>query len=392
MSTSDRTNLSKDDNLEKLCEEVFQITREIRATDHQKKVLKDFSKNLETGDADMEKLEAYLNLYEIHDTKLNSKRAELRKKEKDIKSQVSAIYNAADREAVDRSSHCANVSVILQAAASGKVELSFTYVVTNATWTPLYDLRVSLFTEDKGQKSENTHLNLQYRASVYQSTGEDWKDVVLTLSTASPTQFVGIPTLKPARVSGAPSLKRFVPPRHPAVCEQQVHIDSRPARSDVSTTIYVQKGCRRRCDLSRSPSETERDLDCDLDFRSARVDPSVPVPPPQFFPSNNSYSQSSGGAISATFTIPGQITIASSKQNGQVSHKVVVADLHFGSVNLEWITVPIQSTDVFLRAKVINTSNYVLLPGTANIFLDGSFVASSTIPVSRMDQFNILTI
>jgi hypothetical protein len=52
-------------------------------------------------------------------------------------------------------------------------------VVRNASWKPLYDLR-AIITEKK------TEITIHYRANITQRTGEDWSDVELTLSTASP--------------------------------------------------------------------------------------------------------------------------------------------------------------------------------------------------------------
>ena len=55
--------------------------------------------------------------------------------------------------------------------------LLLTYIVSNASWTPSYDVRIN---------SEKNSLQLVYFAEVKQSSGEDWIDVDLTLSTANP--------------------------------------------------------------------------------------------------------------------------------------------------------------------------------------------------------------
>ena len=46
-------------------------------------------------------------------------------------------------------------------------------------------------------KSGSPTITLQYRASISQSTGEDWKGIALTLSTASPLVGSEIPKLEP---------------------------------------------------------------------------------------------------------------------------------------------------------------------------------------------------
>lgn len=52
------------------------------------------------------------------------------------------------------------------------------YYVSSAGWTPLYDFRVN---------NINEPLNLVYNANIFQSTGENWKNVILTLSTNRPS-------------------------------------------------------------------------------------------------------------------------------------------------------------------------------------------------------------
>ncbi|NJL43260.1 MAG: DUF4139 domain-containing protein [Pseudanabaena sp. SU_2_4] len=74
----------------------------------------------------------------------------------------------------------------ISASSEGEFKLEVTYVVNNANWTPLYDVRVS-------QNKESSSVTLDYLAEVQQNTGEDWAGIKLTLSTAKP----GLGTLPP---------------------------------------------------------------------------------------------------------------------------------------------------------------------------------------------------
>lgn len=69
-------------------------------------------------------------------------------------------------------------------ATPAKAELSYT--VADAGWTPFYDLRVSDLVSP---------LQIDYRAEVYQNTGEDWEEVALSLSTGNPYQEGSLPDL-----------------------------------------------------------------------------------------------------------------------------------------------------------------------------------------------------
>ena len=78
------------------------------------------------------------------------------------------------------------VVVDAKSAASAKFYLS--YVVPYAGWIPTYDLRV---------KDIATPLSMKMKANVQQATGEDWKDVVLTLSSGNPMESGIKPELQP---------------------------------------------------------------------------------------------------------------------------------------------------------------------------------------------------
>jgi uncharacterized protein (TIGR02231 family) len=65
----------------------------------------------------------------------------------------------------------------------------------NASWRPVYDARLNMNADGK------TTLDLIQFGNVYQSTGEDWNDIELTLSTAQPHRSATLPALRPNWVS-----------------------------------------------------------------------------------------------------------------------------------------------------------------------------------------------
>lgn len=67
------------------------------------------------------------------------------------------------------------VTTSAKTAIKGKFELS--YLVNNAGWIPTYDIRV---------KDVQSPIDVLYKANVFQNSGEDWKEVKLTLSNADP--------------------------------------------------------------------------------------------------------------------------------------------------------------------------------------------------------------
>ncbi len=64
------------------------------------------------------------------------------------------------------------IGVLLNVKSAAQIQLLISYVVSNAGWTPKYDLRVS--------SSERT-MQVTYFGLVKQSTGEDWSVTVYRL-------------------------------------------------------------------------------------------------------------------------------------------------------------------------------------------------------------------
>ncbi|MEK7270063.1 MAG: mucoidy inhibitor MuiA family protein [Planctomycetota bacterium] len=73
------------------------------------------------------------------------------------------------------------------AGSSGEAAVEVSYILPRAAWYPSYDIRV----QAKAKKVEITTYGV-----IQQSTGEDWKEVDLELSTAMPATGADIPELK----------------------------------------------------------------------------------------------------------------------------------------------------------------------------------------------------
>lgn len=69
-------------------------------------------------------------------------------------------------------------TIRITTATAGRVELELAYLTGGATWHPRYDARVD---------AERGDIHLTQQALISQQSGEDWKGVPLTLSTARPS-------------------------------------------------------------------------------------------------------------------------------------------------------------------------------------------------------------
>ena len=70
------------------------------------------------------------------------------------------------------------ILITLDAEKDTEADMSMTYTISSAGWEPLYDFRVDDIAKP---------LAIVYNANVYQSSGEDWNNVNVKLSTSNPS-------------------------------------------------------------------------------------------------------------------------------------------------------------------------------------------------------------
>ena len=214
-------------------------------------------------------------------------------------------------------------------------------MVTRASWTPLYDLRATV-------AEKKTSISLHYRATISQRTGEDWKDVSLVLSTASPQLGSTIPKLSAQYIGKLPTH------RHRNMTMKSVALGGGGRGNGLPAPSSAPGG--------RFVLTAERGDGIPAFFEQAEA-------------------RAVEGVVSTSFVIESLATIPSDTDKSTQAHQVTIAVIDL-SADLQWVSVPKETSSAFLQAKVKNTSQYLLLPGNANIFLENNFVARSTIPVS----------
>ncbi|EAY29223.1 mucoidy inhibitor MuiA family protein [Microscilla marina] len=220
------------------------------------------------------------------------------------------------------------VEVIVQMKAEGNLQLNLSYIVYGAQWSPFYDLRVS---------TEAKKMNLTYNALVTQTTGEEWQDVALKLSTAQP------------QVSG----------RQPQLEPWRVDVGGRIAKEDLRNTRFEAVADLGVKSEVASMEEAEDAMDGFGGGGNEQM--------------TKATSGVETGATSVFFSIAGRHTVKSDNTEQQVT--VMMED--FGT-KFEYSAVPKLSSYAYLRAKVTNNTDYPFLAGTTNVFLNNNFVANAS--------------
>src|SRR5579863_8937119 len=120
---------------------------------------------------------------------------EIKNKEQAVNNEVAALdsvlqrYNKQIADITKGSSTAtSNILVTVSSKAALQTEFTLNYVVHNASWFPTYDIRA---------KNVNSPISISYKANVSQQSGEDWKNIKLTLSTGNPTVSGSKPNLTP---------------------------------------------------------------------------------------------------------------------------------------------------------------------------------------------------
>ena len=159
------------------------------------------SEDLGRGKVDPQSLQDMYAL--VHTSLSDLKRRELQRAERrrDLNDQL-AVAEAALAAARPPASNRSRVATVdVHAEAGGALTLELVYVVPGTGWRPHY--RATL-------DPDGDRVELVREAVVAQTTGEDWSDVALTLSTALPSRGVEPPAVAPwilrAVVPGADSI------------------------------------------------------------------------------------------------------------------------------------------------------------------------------------------
>jgi len=216
-----------------------------------------------------------------------------------------------------------NIIVSVETQKAGPVELQASYIVRNASWYPIYDARVD---------SDTKKMQLIYYGMVKQNTGEDWEDVNLVLSTASPMTSRSVPELQPRFVD------IYRPEEAPVAHEMRAKAAGAPKPTQTIKKTLDEMAIREHADVT-SPMAVVLD-----------------------------------NYLASAFDIPTRNDIP----DDNIYHKVTITIQPFDT-KFEYTTVPKALDKVFLTGMVVNTSDFPLQPGDVNVFFENDFVNKSTL-------------
>ncbi len=290
----------------------------VKVADNERNVLMANSniKNEKDG-ATPEDLKEMLDFFRTKLTEIGTRQMQLVRQSKDLQDKINRFQQQLDSQGTNLNQPAGEIELTLQAKSYSAVELNLTYIANNAGWSPVYDIRA---------KDVKSNIDLAYRANVYQSTGIDWKNVKLTLSTANPSEGGTKPELYTQNVSiyepvvvqtKNVRMMKFEAP-------QAMAMEAAPAMADVATSASI---------VNTVQSTLAVNFDISIPYN---------IPP--------------GG-----------------------NAEMVDIQNHSLRSTFKYYTVPKFDKDAFLTAIITDWEKYNLLPGTANVYFEGTFVGTTDI-------------
>ncbi len=362
------------------------------AADFQRLRLTEVYSKLQENDRNLKKLDAELQ-------KLNKQLTELNQK-KDLS--TSEVWVAVD----------------VKENAAYNFRLS--YLVKEAAWYPTYDVRVQDITHP---------INLQMKANIRQQSGEDWKDVKLSLSTGDPNDNGTKPTLNPwflsyynplsttgIRIRGVASIQgdyssrqvygvvrneKGSPVSFATVTAKGTNVATMTDGSGnftlnmpaTSNTIVISSVGYNTQEMNISSGMTSIVLKENTNSLSEVI---VTAQGTSAYESDFNFKQEEkdsykkrkdDGLVTTTTNYQPTTTIFEIENPYTIptDGKQYTADISSYDVNAlyEYYTAPKLDAAAYLTAKVIDWQELNLLPGDANLFFEGTFLGKSFLDVTN---------
>ncbi|KAJ6577798.1 hypothetical protein B0H19DRAFT_1218221 [Mycena capillaripes] len=281
------------------------------------------------------------------------------------------------KEAIRKGASTGEVAIVLGADAEMHVNLKLTYIVSNASWESTYELHAAT---DNSKPSSSVALH--YRARIVQSTGENWTDTALTLSTVDASTIAkSIPWLNPIKIrpqsnSTGPAMNPFrqqlqsqlqLLQQQPLFQQPQQHwqLLQQQQQQPQQQQQQPQQSHQQHQVMRSLPAASEaRAVDENEDFEDIAIPGALSGPT----------TIVTETPLAISYAVEGATTVPS---DGTV-HQVTVAVLPF-EAKISHICTPRVDPRVYLQCHVKNTSEYRLLPGPVSVVLNDGFVSTTSI-------------
>lgn len=254
-------------------------------------------------------------------------------------------------------------------AAPTAVELS--YLVEDAGWTPQYNLWAM---------PSEAAVKLEYLAVVHQASGEDWSSAALALSTAQPAMVASPPSLEPMEVTLAAAVQRMIGASQPessqALPQQAPGLD---LFSYQQQTSAFEDLMRRRFDNAAKGIQAQKDLNT-IAISNQMIELEADRRMLEQMKEKTAAVVRTEG-VSVLYRLDGQLTLPS-RSDQQI---VTIASVELPA-EFTLLASPLLTDYVYLWGRARNTSDTILLPGSASMYRNGEFVGRGQMDLVTIGQ------
>ena len=243
---------------------------------------------------------------------------EVRMEQNDLRKTASRLQQEINKLSGNQRQNQSAITISLNVNQAGKSKLSFSYVVYDASWVPLYDIRAKSTSED---------VVLSYKGKVRQATGNDWNNVKLTLSSGNPA------------IGGNP----------PSLYPWQLRLQE----------YYGANKAKARADNNYAETTATYDLE---------------EPQSSMGKAEVMAVQMVENVTSTEFQIEVPYSVPSDNQFVEVENQRFSLPSSYS-----YFSVPKLNQSAYLRCGVSDWMGYNLLPGNASIYFQGTFTGTSFI-------------
>jgi len=341
----DEENKKLGDSLSTYTKELARVLVEQRAYDEELSLL---ASNKSIGGANIGvsvvELQKMADFIRIRVKETGGKRLETEEKERRLNERIELLNQQLENPS-DMGAPSGEIIVVMEAKTVGSATFNVSYYTVNCGWTPMYDVRV---------KDVNSKAQITAKANVVQNTGQEWKDVKLSLCTGNPSRGNVKPVISPWRIS---------------VTEPVVYKRERAVRDEL----------KKQLDPVADSVSADGSLFYNLSSAGTYSFSATPPTLGSMAWSNglsvtgSSYTSVDPQATTnAIFDISIPYTIASNGKDNIIEIQEYSVDAKYS-----YFSIPKLDEDAFLVADLIGWDKNELLPGEANVYFESNYVGKS---------------
>lgn len=339
--------------------------------------------------------------YKTKTAELNNEIMQLKQRESKILGLHSKIAQQIKEEEQKNAKTSGKLMLQVYSPVSGDIHFTVSYLTPAAYWSPGYDLRVD---------NINQPMKLSYKAKLVQTSGIDWQQVKLSLSTSVPVQRNNAPELKTWFLSYATDKAKYF---MDGLAGKAAGVVADNRSSELAEVVVVGYGTRHNGSAADEPEVTEplyfvngKEVTYG-EYRKIEKRAIKNINTLSGNEATRSYGRRAGaGAI--VVTLKEELGDYVSIQDNQLNvvfdielpydvpsngkeQNVVLKDFKI-PVSYNYFTAPHIDKDAYLLGELPDWESLNLLPGEANIIFEGTYIGRTKIDPASTDDTLHLTL